>query len=407
MISVDRLSELLAPSFPYAPIDDDPGSMLSRLFRPTIRGRPSSQIWPKLCNDVVYVPHRDGVLFRCDRQPLFLRGPSVYSLITYLSRWLTGEFCLQEIASSLDDQSRRKLEGFIRLLAEAGILRVDSRAPDTGLDPKFSARFARQLEVIDALGGDAATRFLTFRNSRVLLVGSGRSFGACATSLLRFGAQQVIVLDTDGSNEHLEPAHREAAALNAAGIEASIIRLDDRIDRTGPNSCSFDLAVYCSDCGRFDDVHFLNRVFAQEGYRFMPCLVVGQRSYMGPLIEPWCPGCWTCSIMRRTDERKAEGGPDFRAFAAANFARPEKANGAVSVALGKDVAFELMKILAGNLRHQTSQGTVMQRLRPPANIETEVISNSLSACFNFCTEFVSEPAAVAMRVRTLAHMTQS
>jgi hypothetical protein len=399
-ISLELLTELVKPPFPYQPIEDFPGWAEPGIFRPSVKDRPSDQIRPQLRNDVIYTPYRDGVLFRSDRQGFFLRGPRLYQLISYLAPWLTGEFSLSEIASPLNAVSRTKLDALIRLLVEGGILSADASELDSGVDSKLRTHFRKSLEVIDAIGGNGSKRFIRFRNSRVLLVGSGISFGTCASSLLRAGAKHLCVLNTEGNSEDLKSAICQVDATAATGIDASIETLHDVPALDGPRAGHFDIVAYCSDCGDFNDARFLNRVTCQEGRAFLPGLVVGSRSYMGPTIQPWSSGCWPCTILRVADDSKGDIRLDFRSFITAHFANPARADDTIATALGKDMAFELLKILSGPLRHQTDHGLVMQTLRSDSNIKVEVASNALFPCSNFCGQLI-DPIADSVRTRIL------
>ncbi|WOH57004.1 hypothetical protein [Bradyrhizobium sp. BWC-3-1] len=400
VISVELLAEFVKPPFPYQPIEDFPGWAEPGIFRPSVKDRPSDQIRPRLRNDVIYTPYRDGVLFRSDRQGFFLRGPRLYQLISYLAPWLTGEFSLSEIASPLDPVSQTKLDAIIRLLIEGGILSADAPALDSGTDAKLRAQFRKSLEVIDAIGGDGSGRFIRFRSSRVLLVGSGISFGTCAASLLRAGTKQLYVINTEGNGEDLTPAIRQAETFTANGIDVSIVTLHDISALGGPRLGQFDIVAYCSDCGTFNDARFLSRAACQEGRAFLPGLVVGSRSYMGPTIQPWACGCWPCTVLRVADDSKGDNRLDSRSFMTAHFANPARANDTIATALGKDVAFELLKILSGPLRHQTDHGLVMQTLRHDDHIKVEVVPNALFPCFNFCSQLI-DPAADSTRTRIL------
>jgi hypothetical protein len=298
------LAELLQGCPLYLPTIDIPSSNLSLLLTPSVRTKHSSELYPKLQNDAFFVLRRDGAVIRCDQQGLFLRGDRLWELLTYLSPWFNGVLDLEQLCSSLEPDLKERLDALVRLLIESGVLRTV--APESEVTAALRNRFAAQLEIAEHWSGSGMASFQRFRRSAVLLVGSGLSFGTCASSLFRCGLRNLCTLNVEGKDQ-LKSARNVASELNATGVETLLEEVDRRAFTAEFKPPSFDVIAYCSDKAFVGDILMINRACCQVNSVFVPGLVAGGMAFMGPKILPSYQGCWLCSILRVLDGRRQGG----------------------------------------------------------------------------------------------------
>src|SRR5262245_2533686 len=142
---------------------------------------------PKLADDAMFLPSRRGAYFRNDGHYFVLDEDGTYPLMERLAGAFTGERSVGAICDDHEPQLRPRILALVRQLLEAGILRDERGRRERVLPERIRAHFSSQLAFLAHLDDDCERRFERFRNSPVLLVGSGVTFGACAAALVRNG----------------------------------------------------------------------------------------------------------------------------------------------------------------------------------------------------------------------------
>lgn len=383
------LREWAEERFSSYPIEEMPGTELTRLLRPSVRAKEPSEIHPRLRNDALFFPLRDGVMLRSDQQSFFLYGDSVYPMLNALAPLLSGEHSLQEICADLEPRSRESLIELINVLLEGGILK-DQAQEKSLLRDDIRRRFKDQIEFIAHLANDPLHRFEEFRQSRLLLIGSGSSFARCAASLVGYGLKDLFALPTGADPQDLNGARSVASGLESEGIDASV-RLVGRFE---PDSRLLDLKklsilVYCTDSPSLTDLQLISRWSDESCVRVLPGFVLGNQAIMGPAMEPEAGGCWVCGLFRIVDDL---GNQDrrtlFRKHLFSTMPVQLAPSDVMARMLGDDIAFEAFKILIGKLRTQTQQNMLIQWAEGEGSIGATIVPNSLTACIGDCNRFV-------------------
>lgn len=385
----DILREWVEERFSYEPIDELPSTELTKLLRPSIRAKNPSEIHPKLRNDVLFFPVRDGVMLRSDQRSLYLRGDSIYPILTALAPLLSGYNTLQEICEDLKPPCREKLIKLIKLLLEGSILK-DQPLEEFQLSENVRGRFKNQIEFIAHLAKDPLRRFEEFRQSRILLIGSGISFATCAASLIRYGLKELFALSTGADEPYLSEAVSVASELRSAGIESNL-NLINRWNLDPPEIDLKDLSilVYCTDTPSLFDLQLISRWSDEQGIRVLPGFVIGDQSIMGPAMEPETGGCWVCGLFRMVDDLgNLNRRTLYRKQLFSKIAVWLTPVESMARMLGSDMAFETFKISVGKPRSETEQAMLIQWTEDENSIGATVIPNPLASCIGDCERFV-------------------
>jgi hypothetical protein len=186
-------------------------------------------IRPKLRQDVVFLPSREGLVLRAAVDSVHIQGRSAYRLLTMLSRHLDGTRTLEQICAGLREPHRRAVADLIGTLLGRGLV-VDSRqsvvehghGPVPRVEPAVRDRFGAQIEFLDHLRAGAMPRFARFRTARILLAGFGESLFAAAVGLLRNGLLSLDILSGSLNRPHLDGLTFEADRLRRSGVAASV-----------------------------------------------------------------------------------------------------------------------------------------------------------------------------------------
>lgn len=342
----------------------------------------TTQLRPKLKQDSIFLPSNDGVLFRNGGNVFFLKGASVYRWVSSLAPHLDGEHTLEELCHSLDPGRREMVTRLVHTLWQKGIVKDHIPEDPATLPAAVRERFAPQIELIDHYVDRPVARFKDFRRSRVLVAGSGKPFRALAVALARNGLETLSLAPTAEAEDDWRAVEAEVAALGWDGSDAAprLVRADAAL--SGEGLARYQVVAYCSDEGSLRDVYLLNRRCFGAGVTFLPGVVFGGRSMVGPLVRPGVAGCWECALLRLSAnleegdaaslwKRVALGGPPAEEALAA-FSAPARM-------LGNSVAFELFKALAGHQRPESEGGVLLQDLETLESSRPSLLPHPLCA----------------------------
>lgn len=345
-----------------------------------------SAVRPKLRHNTIFFEVSDGVFLRNNDTAFVLHGQQPFRWISSLSGHLTGEHTVAELIQGLSPQQQETVTQLIKVLLSRNLV-LDRRPETTDLPPEVIARFQRQINFIEHYADRPLSRFSGFRHSRVLLAGSGRSFGLAGLSLLRNGLA-LITVDERSGRRHEAPGSQlagtaqleaEAERLRSAGAPAEVRRAGADID---PGQ--FDVVLYCADVTDTQYVMDLNRSCHQAGTRFLPLVIVRGQALLGPLIQPGGP-CWNCAVMRLV----AGSGSTmlWRELATGPWPFEEELPAAPLLSMmGNAAAFDLFKELTGALVPDAAASVVVQ------DLETLEITREALLAHPLCPVCSADPA---------------
>lgn len=254
---------------------------------------------PKWRTDTYTIPMADGVYLRGNRSRLFLKGKSLYALLTHLIPNLDGEATLAEISGGLEADRKRMLANLIGKLFAHGFLSDCSQDQQQTLNPLEQEVYAPELALIESWQPEAVTRFEHFRRQRLLLIGSGPGLAALVQASLQSGLHQIEVLATP--EEVSEQAGQwEKLTHETAGQQ---IRLRDAPNWDDEDEVrrvlqAHDAVLHLAGGPLLTRAQMLNRLCLEEQKVLMQAVLVGERAWLGPLVCSESANCWECAWRR-------------------------------------------------------------------------------------------------------------
>lgn len=359
----------------------------------------SAQLRPKLRQDSIFLPNNNGVLFRNGSNVFFLKGASTYRWISSLAPHLTGEHTLEELCQSLDPERREMVTRLVHTLWQKGIVKDHVPEDPALLSEAVRRQFAPQIGLIDHYADLPLKKFAAFRQSRILIVGAGLPFRALGAALARNGLETLFLAPTGDAEENWREINEEISALpNFHGFSPTQLRLD--ADHLAEELKRFQIVTYCSEEGSLRDVQLLNSQCYKAGVAFLPGIIFGGQSLIGPLVAPGTAGCWQCAMLRLSanlEERRSAG--LWKRVALRDALIDEQFTSFIptSKMLGNSLAFELFKALAGHQQPETAGGVLTQ------DLETLESSRSMLLPHPLCSVCAPvRPATEAMQLEEIA-----
>ncbi|KUJ37203.1 hypothetical protein ACZ90_69750 [Streptomyces albus subsp. albus] len=203
--------------------------------------------------------------------------------------------------------------------------------------------------------------FARFRAARILVSGAPDGISAAAVrGLLRNGLAEVVVDDPAWGAEF----DAEVAALAEAGVSARVTALPG----TPEDLAGYDAVVCAAEGARTAALLDLTRRThgARSGPRLLPVVADPRQVVLGPVSGPAGQPCWVCARLRLAANAEPAAAADFWRELALGpaAARPADARGSAIARdmVGNAVAFEVFRLLTGQLREDDERHAVIQDL---------------------------------------------
>ncbi|TGA92826.1 TOMM precursor leader peptide-binding protein, partial [Streptomyces palmae] len=322
-------------------------------------------ICPRLRNDVVFLRVDTGIYLRSAETSCVLKGAGAYEWMSVLAPRMTGEWSIAELCEGLDENRRKTAFGLIRTLLDRGFARdMPQSGPDL-LPESVLTAFAPQINFVEHFThADPRTPqelFARFRTARVLVSGAPGGVAAAAVrGLLRNGLAEVVVDDPAWGAEF----DAEIAALAGKGVSATVAT----VPGTPEDLSGYDAVVCAADGAHTAALLDLTRRAhgAEPGPRLLPVVVDSRQVVLGPVSGPAGQPCWVCARLRLAANSDPAAAADFwRELALGPVgARPADAQGSAIARdmVGNAVAFEVFRLLTGQLREDDERHAVIQDL---------------------------------------------
>ncbi|GAB2693519.1 putative thiazole-containing bacteriocin maturation protein [Paenibacillus thermoaerophilus] len=293
----------------------------------------------KVKNDTFFFPDDNGgVYFRNNRVSFRMEGETIDQWIENLLPVLNGEHTLEELTDGLPDEYRARVYEIAQVLYRNGFVRDVSRDRPHQLDDGVLRKYASQIEFLDNFGDSGAYRFQTYRQAKVLAVGSGPFMVSLASALLESGLPRFHLLITDSAPTNRQRLAELAAHARQTDPEVAVEEVAQ--GNNGANSWRetvrpYDAVVYVSQEGDVEELRAINAACREEKKIWLPAICLEQAGLAGPLAHPQAGGCWE-SALRRLHRSAILKDPKSHAFSST-----------AGAMLANVVAFELLKTVAG------------------------------------------------------------
>ncbi len=270
---------------------------------------------PRFHTDAFYMPTADGVYLRSNRSHLTIKGKAIYHWLESLVPYFNGRYELEEITGDLDTDRKAMVTNLVETLLNNHFLSDASLDQPHTLSKEELDTYASEIAFIESFQASAAQRFETFRQMRVLVVGSGVAFSACIRACLHGGLKHLVMIRT---------AEKSALSVSSTLDESQLFlprdpsqsleevspphweRRGEVLDAIRP----FDAILHISDHPMLARVRLLNELCVEQQKIFLPACFLQGRAWVGPLVKPGSEGCWECAWHRlRSNIQEVEALP--------------------------------------------------------------------------------------------------
>jgi bacteriocin biosynthesis cyclodehydratase domain-containing protein len=308
-------------------------------------------IRPKLRQTIAFQLDNGNLLFTGDGKYFLLKGRSAVRWFSSFGTYLDGTHTLEELCRGMNPTVSDMIVKCTHELIQQGILKDASPEDPALLAKEVYQYFRPQVEFIDHYADTPQQRFKGFRESRILLVGSGEALIALGNSLLNNGLRDLLLAPTDAIHGYREILTSAVDNLQQHGIGASLSLLDASSHRSDAHLDTYDIVVYCSENGSLDEILELNQRCLARRIKFLPAHIFNGKAFIGPLVNPTITDpCWFCGQMRLAANSDADSARMLWQTLALKDAFRFKES-AVSYPvinmLGNSLSFELFKTFTG------------------------------------------------------------
>ncbi|GGN26301.1 hypothetical protein [Streptomyces fuscichromogenes] len=241
------------------------------------------KVRPRLRGDVYVMRVQEGAYIRSNLGGSMLKGASTYEWIQRIAPMLDGTRTLGELCAAVPESSRAALAKLILLLHGKGYVKnvLDDR-PHT-LTPDLARTYAANIAFVEYFTDSPELRFERYRDSTVVLAGSGPLLQALANSQLRAGVRAPVLapfaespFDRDRVAEHL-------AAAREQDPEQRIGYRDGDARDLGQVVADATMVLHVADRPMIDRARLLPVAAGAAGASSAQAVVVGDEAWIGPV----------------------------------------------------------------------------------------------------------------------------
>ncbi|MEH7452005.1 putative thiazole-containing bacteriocin maturation protein [Gottfriedia acidiceleris] len=252
---------------------------------------PSARL--KVNRDTFFVPDSNGgVYFRNNLSSFRMEGASVYQWIEKLLPMFNGEHSLDNLTNGLPDQYRERVYEIGEILYKNGFARDVSKDHPHQLSKDILNKYASQIEFLNCFGESGSYRFQTYRQSKILAIGSGTIVTSLVSALLESGLAKFHLLITNNENtdkkrikEIVDNAQMTDHEVEVELIKRKKLSLQEIVS-------TFDSILYVSEDDHVYELKMLNEICKREKKRFIPAISSQKICMAGPLVTSNSDACF-------------------------------------------------------------------------------------------------------------------
>jgi len=323
------------------------------------------EVRPKLKHSSLIIQTENGLFVKGEKTGFQIKGKSIAHWITALWPYMTGDYTLSQLCAKLEPAQREHVVRLISTLLQKGVLKNALPEAPAILPEEVCRQFQAQIEYLDHFVDYPREHFKKFRESSLLLYGSGESLKSLAFSLVRNGLRALSLSLSDAAANDLADLEAEITVVRQGGSEVSLSVLPEASLEAAGSFAEYDGIVYCADNGSLKDIFALNQRCVREGRFFLAATPFAGHMMLGPLVRPGTGPCWLCALLRLSDKSDARtSAACWQSIVLGSEIAGEEAGAFLPVArrIGYGLGFELFKALSRCLTPETEQGVIIENL---------------------------------------------
>ncbi|TWF91163.1 putative thiazole-containing bacteriocin maturation protein [Kitasatospora viridis] len=226
----------------------------------------------------------EGAYIRSNLGGSILKGASTYEWIQRIAPLLDGTKTLGELCASVPESSRAALAKLVLVLLGKGYVKNALEDRPHTLTAELTKAYAANIAFIEYFTDSPELRFEGYRDSRVVLAGSGPLLQALTNSQLRAGVRTCVLapfaespFDRDRVAEHLAAAQEQDPQQRIGYLDANAERLD-------LVAADADMVLHVTDRPMVERARLLPAAAVAAGAAFAQAVVAGDEAWIGPVI---------------------------------------------------------------------------------------------------------------------------
>lgn len=279
-----------------------------------------------------------GVYFRNNLCSFRIEGRTIVQWIEKLIPMFNGEHTLEDLTDGLTVPYRDQVYKIAEMLYKNGFVSDISQDRPHQLPDGVLKKYASQIELLENLSDSGAYRFQSYRETKVLTIGSGPFFVSLISALLDSGLPKfhMLIMDLVPTNrQRLEELEARARKTDPEVALKEITCQKERMSTWREVVQPFDWILYVSQEGDIKELQVLHAVCREGKKVVLPAMVLQQVGLAGPLVQTDAEGCWE-SAWRRIHRSALCKDPKLHTFSSTA--------GAI---LANVIVFELLKTVTG------------------------------------------------------------
>ncbi|MBU8878108.1 putative thiazole-containing bacteriocin maturation protein [Bacillus sp. FJAT-29790] len=256
----------------------------------------------KLKRDTFFLPEpNSGVYFRNNLCSFRMEGSTIDQWVEKLVPMFNGEYALADLTKGLPGPYRDRVYEIADVLYRNGFVRDVSQDRPHQLSDQILKKYASQIEFLDSFGDSGAYRFQTYRQEKVLAVGSGPFFVSLVSALLESGLPKFHVLITDSVQTNRRRLIELVAHARKTDPEVAVeevILQGNGVSSWRETVQAYQSILYVSQKGDIEELRDLHGICREEKKVFIPAICLQQVGLAGPVVHPDSMACWESAWRR-------------------------------------------------------------------------------------------------------------
>ena len=249
----------------------------------------------KVKRDTFFLPDSNsGVYFRNNLSSFRMEGSTIDQWVEKLIPMFNGEYTLGDLTDGLPGPHRDRVYEIAEVLYRNGFVRDVSQDRPHQLADQVLKKYASQIEFLESFDDSGAYRFQSYRQAKVLAIGSGPFFVSLTSSLIESGLPKFHVLITDSvpTNRLRIEELVEHARKTDSEIAVEEVTLREGVSSWREIVQSFDSILYVSQEGDVEELRALHKICREEKKLLLPAICLHNVGLAGPLVHPDSDGCF-------------------------------------------------------------------------------------------------------------------
>ncbi|MFD3449696.1 putative thiazole-containing bacteriocin maturation protein [Microbacteriaceae bacterium 4G12] len=253
----------------------------------------------KMKRDTFFLSDPNGeVYFRNNISSFRMEGELINQWIEKLVPMFNGTYTLGALTDGLPEPYQERVFEIAEILYQNEFAIDISEDHPHQLPEHIVQKYGSQIEFLDSSGASGAYRFQSYRQTKVLAIGSGSFFVSLVSALLESGLPKfhMMITDSTSTNKHrikqlIEHAQQTDPEVMVEELSAQQEALQNAIQ-------PFQTVLYVSQGEDITELRKIHTLCKEEKKIFIPAVYMNGVGIVGPIVHPESDVCWESAWRR-------------------------------------------------------------------------------------------------------------